>query len=236
MQVLDNKGGWVLYGAAVLIMVVAGLGVTLMYLSMGSISSNENQWISSKANYIAQAGAEYAMREYYNGNASAVVVSPGRSFSGGYFTIAESGTPPNITVAVTGQFSNSTRTIRFNKPSQASCLEWDNSGTALVSANTRIQQLMLSKICLDQIVVDRMILTWNTPTQLIIDFQFDGISQSIAPPKSSGEQMDIVNYVMSNGLQREIRIDFNSSVSGKTFNLSMIMSDGSVSDVSFGPY
>lgn len=235
MTITSNQSGMSVFGAMVSIFILGMIGSAALYLSVISETGKQDNWVSSMSGYIAQAGAEYAMKKYYEGNATVSVIEPGKSFADGTFIISESGSSPNITVSVDGRFGTAIKKISFKKPDHAKCTVWDTATTAL-SPNTRIHQLYFKKVCLDQIIVDKITVSWNPTTGGPLNrIDFDAVTQ-FSGSKNSGELIEIVNYVVSNTNQRNTEIYFDTDMTGKTFTIQFTMEDTTLTSKTFGPY
>ncbi len=228
MIITSNQAGMSTFGAMVSIFILGMIGSAALYLSVVSESGKEANWISSMSSYIAEAGAEYAMKKYYDGNGTVSIVTPGKDFANGTFIIVEQGSSPNITVQIDGRFGTASKKISFKKPTEAKCLSFDTS-TAQLTPNTKLKQVYFKKSCLATITIDKIKVSWTTNSgETMSDITFQGSSQNISPPRSSGDLIEITNYILSDSNQKEIIIDFNNDMNGKTFTIDFTMLDTTI--------
>lgn len=229
-----NQRGVSAFGAMIALLTLSMVGLTAAYLTMMGEVGKESNFVSLQAYYIAQAGGEYALKQYYDGNDTVSIVEPGKDFGGGSFLLEESGSPTDV--KSTGRFGKGIRDFKIRKPNMGKCTSF-NAGSVLVAPNNKIKQVYFSKKCLASIIVDKVTISWTTDGGEKIDqFSFQGANQYTQPPqKSSGDLIDIPNYTVSDGANKEIIIDFDpaNDMRNKSVTILFTMSDASTKSVVF---
>lgn len=204
--------------------VVSILGFGLASYVATSHTQNMEQLSYNRAAYVTQAGLEYAMRKIYEG-VSPVVTDPGISFSGGGFTIARQ----DRLVTVTGNHSGSQVVHQVTSPSQADCTEFNLTNANLSENGREIRQIQMRKICLEETVLDKMLVSWtNAGSEGLRRMRVESTTLYNEPLVTSGNLTELSNYAMTrNGTYNVNEIEFSHDMEEKTFTFTFRMGDGS---------
>ncbi len=230
---LNSQNGFVTgIGAYAALLVMGVIGLAAIYSSIVAEKSKKDELGRAQSFYIAQAGAEYAMKKMYS-DLDPTVPEPGKELANGSFVISFS----SPTATIQGRFGISTSNITIDKPNMADCTAIDTTNTTLQSSNRSIANIQLSKTCLTSITVDKIKFSWVTVSAATINpVTIDGSSHYNGVPSStSGTQIELVNRTISDASSHEIQVTFSSSMSGKTVTMIITFSDGSTGTSVFAP-
>ncbi len=221
--------------AVILVMLVLSImGLTVGYLTAVSEMSNTNQMSSVKAYYIAAAGVEYSIKQIYDAAANTVnVPEPGMAVGSESFIVSQ----VNTSITITGRSGNANRVLHVSSPSNADCTPFDVSHANL-DMNDTLHHIYFNKTCLQTTVIDKMQMSWIPDNGEKIQKVRMGNTYvyNNAAGQGSGQILELADYTVNDASQQEIsKIQFNNTISGKTFTLTMIMIDGSTRKMTFGP-
>ncbi len=231
----DNNKGFSILAVVLAILVLGIMGLSIAYLTAVGEVSKTNALDSTEAYYVAQAGAEYGIKQIYDSAANTVsVTEPGTTIGHGTYIISQSAR----TITSTGRVGNAKRTFTVTSPSEADCTPFDVSHANIDSAGT-LHHIYFNKTCLATTAIDKMTLSW-TPNggekiqKVLIDNSTVYNNPSGA---TSGTLLELADYVLNNGSQHDFsKIEFNKKLSGTfTFTLTITMSDQSTRTMTFTP-
>ncbi|MBI4373743.1 MAG: hypothetical protein HY542_02595 [Deltaproteobacteria bacterium] len=231
MKISDEQGFSSLFAAGLIVLLsLFGFAITSLVSTAQSVHSD--QLLYDRAFYVTQSGIEYAMRKIYEG-ASPIVVSPGINFSGGNFTIAREGR----VVTVTGVYDTSRVVHSVTSPTEADCTDFDVSGAELYDDGTRLRHIQFRKICLEQAVLDKMVVSWTDPgPEGLRRVRVESSTLYNEPPVPSGDTTELANYIMTgDNMNNMNEVRFSSDMEDKTFTINFQMGDGSSESYTFTP-
>lgn len=185
------------------------------------------------ASMVTQAGIEYGVKKIYDAS-SPVVPEPGVNFGRGNFIISQSGR----TLTVTGRLGEVAVTRQVDSPTEADCTRIDVSSVNVVGNNDRLSGIQIRKVCLVQVVIDRVTFAWTPDdgeelTKIKIE---NGTVYNNPAGDPSGTLLDITNYVMNNNNQNNMNhVEFNDEIENKTFTMTLTFGDGTTLAVTFSP-
>lgn len=224
-----NNRGYHVFGTIIAIFVLALIGGAILYTSVISEIAKKMSGSKAQAFYIAQAGAEYAMKKFRH-PASPVVTEPGKSFSNGTFVISYA----DPLVTVTGRWGEARHTSQFNRPTDAECTPLDAS-SAILDGASKIHHIYFEKDCLTQTIIDKMRLSWTPDNgEKIEKVRIDNsyVLYDNTGGQGSGELLELNDYTLSDSTTHEFsKMEFRMSdnLAGKTFTLTVTFKDGSES-------
>lgn len=236
MKLIRRKKG---KGFSILAVVLAMLILSIMGLTVGYLTavgeiSNTNQISSVEAYYIAQTGVEYSIKQIYDAITNTVnVPEPGITVGQGSFIVSQ----VNTSITITGRLGNANRVLHVSSPSNADCTPFDISHANL-DMNDTLHHIYFNKTCLQTTVIDKMQMSWTPDNgEKIQKVRIENTYvYNNAAGQGSGEILELADYTVTNASQQEIsKIQFNNTISGKIFTLTMIMVDGSTRKMNFGP-
>lgn len=233
MKIFSKTNGVSAIAALLTLMSLAAMGVVISYLAAAGAESRANHLLSTKAFYTAQAGIEYAVKKIYEGETE-IVPLPGKAFGPGTFTVSRTGKTLTVMAAV----GNTIRTHKVDSPTHADCTVIDTSNSSLNGSGEKIQQTYFRKICLTQIVVDKMQFDWVTDNEERLEkIQIQSVTAYDNPAGApSGTLLDIADFTAITGGNNVINsIDFDSDVEGKMMTMTWTFGDTSTKSVTFGP-
>ena len=230
MKTGNRRGGISTIAALLTLLSLAAMGAVISYLVSAGEEGRANHLLSSQAFYVTQAGVEYAIKRVYDGQ-NEIVTAPGKTFGRGSFTVSRSG----LTLTVTSTVGNATRVDKIDSPTQADCITIDASNVDSGDGKD-IKHIYLHKICLPQVVIDKMTISWVADGgQKMTLIQIES-SKVLDNPTgvSSGTLNDIADYTISNGNNNVINhIKFKTSVSNTTMTMTLTMGDGTTKSATF---
>lgn len=232
---LQRLKGYATFGIMITLLTLGMMGFVGIYFTMMSEFSKKQMGVKNQAFYIALAGAEYGMKQFYL-SLDPTVVEPGKSLSEGTFIISYS----DPVVTVTGRLASAQHSLSFNRPSDAKCTPFDTS-SVILDGNDKIHHIYFQKNCLFSTIIDKMRLTWNPDNgekvqkvRLENDYVYNNPTG-----QGSGELLELTDFtVTTSGVQTISKIEFDpvNNVSGKTFTLVVYFKDGSdTGPLNFGP-
>lgn len=224
-----NNRGYHVFGTMVAIFILALIGGVVLYTAIVSEIAKKMSGSKAQAFYTAQAGAEYAMKKFYQ-PASPVVSEPGKGFTNGTFVISYA----DPTVTVTGRWGDTNHTSQFNRPSDAKCTSID-AASAVLDGASKIHHIYFEKDCLTQVIIDKMTLSWSPDggeriEKIRIDNSY--VLYDNTGGQGSGELLELNNYTVTDSAPHDFsKIEFRMSdnLAGKTFTLTITFNDGSQS-------
>lgn len=217
---------------AVGVMVLLSIfGLSIASLVTTSHAIHTDQLLYDRTFYVAQAGIEYAMRKIYDG-LSPVVETP-LVFGNGSFTIGRDGRI--VTVTATDGITQVVHSV--TSPTQADCTNFYVENANLNDDGEKLQQIQFEKICLEEIVLDKMVVSWTNPgTEGLEKVRVESSTLYDQPAVPNNETTELADY-RANGNNRinfnEIR--FSHDMEGKTFTIRFKMGDGSAESYTFTP-
>ena len=220
--------------AVVGIMTVMGLfGLAVADLIAKSDTMRSDHSLYERATSITQAAIEYGIKKIYDG-VSPVVAEPGINFGKGNFVISQSAR----TLTITSRLGEVSVTRQVDSPTEADCGQLDVSSASTVGGGDTLTQIQVKKICLIQVVLDKLRFSWTPDNgEKIVRIKIENATVYNDPAGNpSGTLLDITNYVMNNPNQNNMNgIEFDQSVTGKTFTLDVFYGDGTAEQVAFIP-
>lgn len=225
-----NEKGFTTLAAVAVMMLLSVFGIGIAHYVTSSHSINFDQLLYDRSFYINQAGLEYAMRKIYE-SLSPVFPAPGITFSGGTFYIDRAG---NI-VTVTSNYNGAQVVHQVTSPSHADCTDFD-----MTDANWNqedLEHITFRKICLEQTVLDKMVISWTNPgSEGTRKVRVQNNTLYDEPPISSGQVTELADHIIdTNGEQVMNYIRFTHELEGKTMTILFMMGDGSSESYTFNP-
>lgn len=234
-MILSNKSirGFSTLAALLTLLSLLAMGGVVAFLVASGEYSRTNHLTATQAFYVTQAGIEYALNDVYQNGGTGEVASPGIDFGPGNFSSTKSG----ITVTVTGTVGDAVRSYSVDAPNESNCLDIDTQSATLVSADKRITNVLLKKVCLSSITIASMTLTWSSQgaeAKLnLIRIENSNI-YSDASGVSSGTEVNVTDYTIDNGATHTItKIEFTNKIVKNTaadVTITFTMSDGSTAN------
>ncbi len=132
MKITNNERGISAVGLMIILIGLSMLAISAVSMMATHQKGQNDFWLQDYAYYVAQAGAEYTLYQYYQGANSVHIVD--KAFESGHFDVEETGISPSTLVTVTGRVGDTSKTITFTKPSMAKCLSID-SNSSMASTN-----------------------------------------------------------------------------------------------------
>lgn len=232
----NNRKGFSVFGIFVAILILSLASFAVLYTTVVGEIAKVDEWVKGQAFYVAQAGAEYAMKKIY-ASTSPAVAEPGKSFASGTFII----TYASPLVTVTGRVGNAKHILQFDEPDQADCVTF-NTASANLDGNDKIHHIYFTKTCLTQIVIDKITLSWNPDTgQKCKKVRIENTYVYNDPTGlGSGSLFELSDYTVSTASQQDFsKIEFDSNINTSPltqFTLTVHFGDGSqTSAMTFTP-
>lgn len=232
----NNQKGISTFGIFVAILILSLASLAVLYNTIVGEVAKVDQWVKGQAFYIAQAGAEYAMKKIYAGTSPAVA-EPGKSFANGTFIITYAS--PQVTV--TGRIGNAKHILQFDEPDQADCITFDTA-SAQLDGNDKIHHIYFEKTCLESLVIDKITLSWNPNggqncEKVRIENSYVYNDPTGLP---SGSLFELSDYTVDNANNQDFsKIEFDSNINTSPltqFTLTVHFGDGSqTSPMTFTP-
>jgi hypothetical protein len=126
-------------------------------------------------------------------------------------------------------------THSVTSPSQADCTTYDIDNVRLSEDGRQIRGIQFKKICLEEIVVDKLLVSWTNPgSEGLRRVRIQDARVYDEPPVPSGETTELANYSVTgpaNNNYNEIR--FTHDMEDKTFTINFIMGDRSAESYQF---
>lgn len=228
----DIKGVSALTSLLILFSLLA-MGLVIAHIVAKGELSRANFLLTKKAEYVSLAGMEYGVKRIYDGQ-SEIVAPPGVTFGPGSFTISRSGR----TLTVTGTVGEAVRVHKLDSPTQADCTEMDASNAKFHNNGKRLSDINFRKLCLTQIIVDKMRISWvPNAGQRITKIKIASTVYDNPAGTPSGTLLETVDYTATGGQNHVINaIDFNSALdenNNTTFTLEFILGDGTSKTATF---
>lgn len=223
MKIFSNQAGVSAIAAALTLLILAALGAVLTYLVAAGSVGRMNHLSAAQAFYVTQAGIEYAVKKVYEGE-NEIVPPPGINFGEGSFTVSRSG--PTLTI--TGTVGEAERVHSVDSPTEADCTVIDTNNTNLTKGDKRIGGVSFRKICLAQITIKQMQLSWipdNGERLEEIKIEEDIIyTNPLGAP--SGTLLEVTDVVITSPNSNTINwFEFDLSMEDKEVTLTFIMGD-----------
>ena len=223
-------------GVYIAMLLIGMMASVILYHTLMSEKAKKNEWVRIQSFYMAQAAAEYALKKV-NNNQDPSVSYPGKNIENGSFTISYS----EPVISIQGKTGDGLYALSVKKPSMADCTPFDTSSVQLDS-DDKIHHINFKKECLGSTQIDKAIISW-TPNngQQAKAFRIDNNYKYQAPPSpllSSGNIMELQDFTLNDDDTYAIsKIEFNAPISGATFTMSIIFSDGSqTAPLTFTPH
>lgn len=229
-----NKGFSIL--AVVLAILVLGImGLSVAYLTAVGEVSNTNALDSTEAYYVAQAGAEYGIKQIYNSTTNTVSVGePGTALGHGTYIISQTAR----TITSTGRVGNAKRTFTVTSPSEADCTPFDVSHVTVDDSN-KLHHIYFNKTCLATTVIDKIQMSWQPNNgQKIEKVRIENTYvYNNSAGQGSGEILELADYAITTASRQDFsKIEFDNDINDSMiFTLVVIMSDGSSRSMTFTP-
>ncbi len=236
MTKIINQKGISVFGIFVAILILSLASFAALYTTVVGEIAKVDEWVKGQAFYIAQGGAEYAMKKIYASTTPAVA-EPGKSFANGTFII----TYASPLITITGRVGNAKHTIQFNEPDQADCVSF-NTASAILDGNDKIHHIYFTKTCLTQIVIDKITLSWSpNGGQKCKKVRIENTYVYNNPTGlGSGSLFELSDYTVTSASQQDFsKIEFDSNINTSPltqFTLTVQFGDGSqTSAMTFTP-
>lgn len=213
--------------------VMALFGMAVANLIAKGDAMRSDHALYETASMVTQAGIEYGVKKIYEGQ-SPVVAEPGINFGRGNFIIVQSGR----TLTITSRVGEVSVVRRMDSPTEADCTRIDVSSVNVVGDNERLSGIQIRKVCLAQVVIDRVTFAWTPDDgEELTKIKIENATVYNNPAGDpSGTLLDITNYVMNNNNQNNMNhVEFNDEIEDKTFTMTLIFGDGTTLTVTFTP-
>ncbi|MBI2067759.1 MAG: hypothetical protein HYT77_07085 [Deltaproteobacteria bacterium] len=230
--VYDERGFSIL--AFVGLMTVLGIfGLAITSLVTTSYSLRIDHIDQDRANFVNQAGIEYAMKKIYEGRSP---VTGSVRFGPGAFQVAQSGRSLRVSASVGEALVQHV----VDLPRQAGCLDIDTSQSHTHYSGRELARIWLVKKCGQEVVLDKMKLSWSPDQgENFTKVRLSSVSQSRlydAPPNvRSDTKIDLINATMIRNQQYKLKdiwfgVDMRNN---RSFRLTLYFGDGSEKEVNF---
>lgn len=229
MKNFNEQGAVSIIAALLALVSLLAMGSVIVFLSASNQTSRANYLSSNYALYVTQAGIEYAVKKVWDGE-SEIVNPPGLAFGKGTFTVSRSGR----TLTVTGTVGNAVRQYKVDSPTEADCTDIDISNVEANDEN--VTHLYFNKICLQQITIDKVQLTWvPNNNQKLLEFKIESNKIYDDPVGvSSGTLIDTADYTVNNTNNNTINwIKFDNNIENTSFTMTWTMGDESTKTITF---
>lgn len=218
-----NQRGIAIVAVIVAMLLLAFFGQSIVYMMGTSQATLDNQSGLQAAFYESQAGLEYGLKKAAAGQAAAVTMN----FGNGSFVVTEDAA--TITSVGRSGAAEVAQTVDKANREQKDCINLDVSNARVGGSNLNF--VRMNKTCLAQVVLDKIILSWvpdNGEKLRRIRIELAVVYDDLVGVLS-GALLDIADYTIADAAIKDFNeIRFDSQMRNKTFTMTLVMGDGSL--------
>ncbi len=231
LKYIKGRRGVSIVGTLFTLIILGVLGAALVSLVSMEQESRVRSIRREYAFYAVQAGLEYALREIKEGGYPIVT---SKAIGNANFTTSI--TPAERKITVLGSAHENSKTHSITTSELASdCASINTSAVSVGGVSLdKIQNISVSKTCLNAVNVQSMRLTWSPDIgEKIMEIRAAGqVIYSDINGVASGGTVDVQDTKFTSSMTIDY-IDFSSSVSGKSVTLQLNFTDSSSISKSF---